>query len=138
MMNALIPFNHLDEMLDGFLAPRACAPRDGAAHRMPAADILEGEKDYLIRLDMPGVARESLSIELEDQTLKVSAERELPAPEGYTSRRKELAGKVAYRRAFSLGQEIDVEKIGAKLEDGVLTITLPKAEQVLPRRIQVQ
>jgi HSP20 family protein len=138
MMNALLPLSHLDQMLDGFFATGACAPQNGGAHRLPAADILEGEKDFLIRLDLPGVAQKDLNIELENQTLTVAARRELPSPEGYSPRRKELVNKVAFRRAFSLGEEIDVDKISAKLEEGVLTITLPKAEQVLPRRIEVR
>ncbi len=138
MMNALLPFNYLDQMLDGFLATGACAPQNGGAHRLPAADILEGEKDYLIRLDLPGVAQKDLNIEIENQILTVAAERELPSPEGYSSRRKELASKVAFRRAFSLDETIDFDKISARLEDGVLTITLPKAEQMMPRRIEVR
>ena len=139
MMNALMPLN-LDEVFGSFLRPsRSCAPSSGGTARyLPPAEILEGEKDYLIRLEMPGVGREDLNLEVEDQTLIIKAEREWSAPEGYHSRRQERPSKLAFQRSFNLGQEIEQDSIDAKLEHGVLTITLPKTEKALPRRIEVK
>lgn len=140
MMNALIPLTHFDEMMDSFFgSQRTCAPASGQTARCaPRADILEGEQDFQIRLEIPGFSREDLSLELEDQTLTIKAEREFPVPESYQARRRELPDKLAVQRAFNLGKEIEAEKISAKLEHGILLVTLPKAEQVLPRRIDVQ
>ncbi len=141
MVNTLIPLRRIDEMLDGFFRPRSVAPLTSNGQNveyLPRADILEGEKDFLIRIDLPGVARDNLDINLEDQTLSIKAEREIPAPEGYQSRRRELPAKQVFGRTFNLGREIDPDRIGAKLEHGVLTITLPKSDVALPRRIDVQ
>jgi HSP20 family molecular chaperone IbpA len=141
MVNSLIPMSRIDEMLDGFFGTRSwpLAPGNGRQIRhLPQADILEGEKDYLIRLDVPGATRENLEIHLEDQTLTLKAERELPAPENYQVRHKELPSKLIFERTFNLGREIDADHISAKLENGVLTVTLPKSATALPRRIEVK
>ena len=108
------------------------------SERLPRTNILEGEQDFRILMDLPGVRNEDLEINLEDETLIVKAERSLEAPEGYKHRRSELAGKVTFRRSFELGNAVNVDKIGARLENGILTVTVPKSEKALPRRIEVQ
>jgi HSP20 family protein len=142
MRNALIPLTNLDGLLDSFFGPSRDSllqgGNGGTLPHLPMADVLEGEKDFRIQLDLPGVDRESLKIEVEDQTLRIAAERTQAALEGYTVRRKELPGKISIQRSFQLGKEIDHERITARLEDGVLTVTLPKAEVALPRRIEVK
>ncbi len=110
----------------------------GGCELMPRTNILEGAEDYRILMDLPGVRNDDLEISLENQVLTVKATRALEVPEGYQSRRSELADKVTWRRTFNVGSGVNVDKIGARLDQGVLTVTLPKAEQHLPRRIQVQ
>jgi len=141
MMNALIPLRHFDDMLDSFFGSCRTEPANGdtrTARHVPYADILEGEKEFLIRLDVPGVDREKLQIELEDQTLTVTAEREQTQPEGYKARRQEMASKIVFKRAFNLGNEIQHDRINAKLENGILSLTLPKSDKALPRRIEIK
>ncbi len=106
--------------------------------RLPRTNILEGEKDFRLEMDLPGVRNQDLDISVEDDTLTVKAERSLEVPEGYRSRRSEMNGKMSWRRSFQLGSAVDVEKIGARLEHGILTVTLPKSEKSLPRRIEVE
>ncbi|MFH1843180.1 MAG: Hsp20/alpha crystallin family protein [bacterium] len=140
MMNALIPLSNLDSVFDGFFTPhRRCHPTNGhTAQVVPHADILEGDNDYQIRLEVPGFSNDDLSLEVEDQVLTIKAQREQEIPEGYKAHRKELLNKQAVRRSFNLGKEIDADNISAKLEGGILVVTLPKTEKVLPRRIEVK
>ncbi len=142
MVNTLIPFKRIDQMLDNFLgSPWTSSPswwNGPSLQLVPRADILEGEKEYLIRLDLPGVTQDSLEIGVEDQTLNIKAEREYADPEGYKAHRRELPSRVVMKRSFSLGSQIDAEHISAKLDEGVLTLTLPKSDAALPRRIEVQ
>jgi HSP20 family protein len=105
---------------------------------VPRTNILEGEKDYRLEMDLPGVRNEDLEISVEDDTLTVKAERSLEVPEGYHSRRTEMNGKIAWRRSFELGNGVDLDDISARLEHGILTVTLPKSEKSLPRRIEVK
>ena len=117
--------------------PQACRPLP-YSERLPRTNILEGEQDFRILMDLHGVRNEDLEINLEDQTLTVRAERDFQAPEGYKAHRSELAGKVNFRRSFDLGSGVDAERIGAKLENGILTVTVPKSDKAVPRRIEVQ
>ena len=130
----------LSRIMDTFFAPGACrADENREMRRVPRAEVLEGDKDYIIRLDLPGVNRENLEIEVEDETLSVRATREHETPEGYRALRNEWSGaKVVYQRAFTLGRAIASGDIGATLEDGTLTLVLPKSEQAMPRRIEVR
>ena len=138
MMNTLLPVNQLFDAAFGSRDHAGSPNRDQVFKRVPRANILEGDKDYQIRMDLPGVKTENLDINLEEQVLTVKAERSFELPEGYQTRRQELPGKVSFARSFDLGTAVDADKIGAKLEDGLLLITLPKSEQSLPRRIEIQ
>jgi HSP20 family protein len=89
-------------------------------------------------MDLPGVQREDLDLSIEDQTLWVKAERKETVPEGFQARRSERAGRVTFSRTFSLGNAVNAENISAEFKDGVLTISLPKSEKSLPRRIEVK
>ncbi len=135
----LRPMN-LNTLMNSFFAPGAgCANVEGPACHTPRAEVLEGDKDYIIRMDLPGVNRETLEIEVEDQTLTVNATRKHETPEGYRAVRNERAGaNVSYKRAFSLGRGIATDDVTANLEYGTLTLTLPKSEQARARRIEVK
>ncbi len=140
MMTSLIPIRRLDEIFDTLCDSGACAEgRTEAAVRMlPRADILEGEKEYRLVMDLPGVERDAVHVELEDQTLLVRATREEKLPEGFKVLRGERAGLVEFRRTFTLGKGVDAAGIAARLDRGVLVVSLPKAEHVLPRRIEIK
>lgn len=104
----------------------------------PRADILESTQEYRIVMDLPGVKTEDLDISLENQNLTVTAERKQDVPEEFQSRRRERAGHVTFSRSFDLSNAIEADKISAKLEHGVLWLTLPKSEKSLPRKIEVK
>ena len=134
-MNTLIP---VTRMLDAALSNLDAMDWTAPAAATPRADVLEGEKDFRIVMDLPGIAAADLEISVENQTLSVKAERKLEVPEGFEPRRRERAGNVAFTRTFRLGNGVDPDNVEAKLQDGVLTLTLPKTEQSLPRRIEVK
>jgi HSP20 family protein len=134
-MNTLIP---VTRMLDAALSNLDAMDWTGPAAATPRADVLEGDKVFRIVMDLPGIAASDLEVSVENQTLSVKAERKLEVPEGFEPRRRERAGNVAFTRTFRLGNGVDPENVEAKLQDGVLTLTLPKTEQSLPRRIEVK
>jgi len=108
------------------------------SERMPRTNIYEGEKDYRIEMDLPGIRHEDLDISLESDVLTVKAERNYEAPEGYKAHRCEVTSKVGFRRSFTLGTAVNAEKISAEFKDGVLHIVVPKSERSLPKRIEVK
>jgi len=139
MMNSMIPFTRLNDMVDTFFAPSGrnyCAGAE--AMHTPRADILESDTEFQVRMELPGVSREDLEIDLENDTMKVTAKRENPEDDGFRSLRSEIPGKAVLRRSFTIGRGIDRESIKAGLEAGVLTITLAKSEIAMPKRIEVK
>jgi HSP20 family molecular chaperone IbpA len=104
---------------------------------VPPVDIIEDAEGITVHADLPGVSRENLSIDVEGDTLTVEAAVSL----GETSAMQSVYAEIRvpqYKRSFVLGRDLDSEKIGATLVNGVLTLRLPKAEQAKPRRIQVK
>lgn len=114
-----------------------CTPMN-RTELVPRTNILEGENDFRIVADLPGVRNEDLDISLEDDVLTIKAERDLEVPEGYQPRRREMVGKAVFRRSFTLGTGVDTDNAAARLDQGVLTITLPKSEKAMRRRIEVK
>ncbi len=136
-MNSLLPVTRmLNAALTGDLDP--FFENDADTQWTPRADILEGEKDYLIVMDLPGVNKDELELNIDKQTLWVTTKTEHEAPEGYKTLRRERPSRATFSRSFRLGTAIDQDKVQAKLDKGVLHITLPKSEQSLPRRIDVK
>ncbi len=104
---------------------------------IPRVDICETKDAIVLLADMPGVDEKSVDITLEKNVLTLSGKVEPVAHEGY---RAAYAGYEAgdYERAFTLSDEIDRDKIEASVKDGVLKLTLPKAEPVKLRKISVK
>lgn len=101
----------------------------------PAATVLENGDGYTLEVEMPGVSKENLEMWVENNELTIVGRRSMPSVEGALLHRE--SRQENFRRAFELDPSIDAEKISAKIEQGVLTLTLPKAEQVKPRKIAV-
>jgi len=101
----------------------------------PAASVLENGDGYLLQVEMPGVNREGLEISTEGNELTITGRRSSPMIDGslihHESRREN------FRRTFGIDPSIGAHKIKAKIEQGLLTVTLPKAEHVKPRKITV-
>jgi HSP20 family protein len=101
----------------------------------PAATVLENGDGYTLEVEMPGVSKENLEMWVENNELTILGRRSIPAVEGTLIHRESRPEN--FRRTFELDPSIDAEKISAKIEQGVVTLTLPKAEQVKPRKITV-
>ena len=103
----------------------------------PALDVFELPEEYVVKADLPGFDRNNISLRFENRTLTLSGERKLDEMEGTRYHRVEsFSGK--FTRSFTLPIEINVEQIKAEMNDGVLTVHLPKAESARPRQIAVQ
>ncbi len=104
----------------------------------PRTNVLEAEDQYQISMDLPGMTSDDFSLEVHEGRLTVSGERACcEAAEGTKYHRVERHhGK--FSRTFALGQDLDVEGVSAEYNNGVLTVTVPKAEKDLPRKIEVK
>jgi HSP20 family molecular chaperone IbpA len=103
---------------------------------VPATDIYEKDDSILVRCDMPGVSLDQIDIRLDNTELEISGPQAGGRPDGVDL----LVGEYdtgVFRRKFNVPQLIDREKIRARLNNGVLDIELPKAEQAKPRKIEI-
>jgi HSP20 family protein len=101
----------------------------------PAATVLENTDGYTLEVEMPGVSKENLEMWVENNELTILGRRSMPSVEGTLIHRESRSDD--FRRSFELDPSIDAGKISAKIQQGVVTLTLPKAEQVKPRKIAV-
>jgi len=103
----------------------------------PRVDLSETEDAYIIRMDLPGVNKEDISINYQDGTLTVSGERKLEQKEEGENfyHVERVYGR--FVRSFTFPKDIDADKIQAKYENGVLIITVPKAEANKPKTIKI-
>ena len=103
---------------------------------MPTADIFETEEALTVVLEMPGVSKENVDINVEEGVLTVEGRIDFQKYQGMRPVYSEY-NVGPYRRSFRVSSQIDQEKISAEMQDGVITLTLPKAEKAKPRRIKV-
>jgi HSP20 family protein len=104
---------------------------------VPAVDIFETAEAVNVLAEMPGVSREGVEIELENETLVIRGAVVSEEPRGETVLLREFEPG-HYLRKFTVSEAIDQEKIQAKMADGVLTVILPKVAPAKPRRIEVR
>ncbi len=114
--------------------------RDGARAQteqfvVPPASVIEAGDGYTLEVEMPGVTKDGLDISVENNELTIIGRRSLPVVEGTLIHHESRPEN--FRRAFELDPSIDANKISARIEQGLATFTLPKAEHVKPRKITV-
>jgi HSP20 family protein len=100
----------------------------------PASDIYETESGYLIAMDLPGIKREELQIDIDENRLIVKGTREVA--ESRQQRTERPRGR--FLRTFSVPGSVDQPQIGAEYKDGVLQIRLPKRNEPKPKKIDIQ
>lgn len=130
--------NDIDRMFRGFLSPMREVEEARDEDLFPAMDVKERADAYVIVADVPGAKKEDIDVSLENGILTISAETksEKEEKDGERVLRQERRyGK--YVRSLRLGTQIDEKGIKANYKDGVLELTLPKAEAVKPKKITV-
>jgi HSP20 family protein len=100
----------------------------------PAADIYEIESGFLIAMDLPGIDRNALEIDIDGNRLVVKGTRAIVEPKQHRSERPR--GK--FLRTFTVPGSVDITKIDAEYKDGVLQIRLPKRSEQKPKKIEIK
>jgi HSP20 family protein len=102
----------------------------------PALDVYQNNDNVVAMIELPGMKKEEIEISLHDGMLTISGERKSESAQGDRADRSErLIGK--FRRSITLPTRIDANNVSASYKDGILTVTLPKAEEAKPKQIQV-
>ncbi len=126
------------DVLDRFFYGVPGAARNADSVWAPRVDVHETENEVVLDVELPGVDRKDVKVEVKEGVLTISGERkqERKAREnGYRSVERHYG---RFERTFGLGETVDAEKITAAYKDGVMTVTLPKLEKVKPREIAIE
>lgn len=127
----------IDRIFEEFLG--SLRRREWGAPRawIPPVDIYDAGDELVVEMDLPGLRKEEIEIQMDGDTLTVRGERKRPPEEGRRYARSErIFGP--FERSFSINVPIKVEEVRAFYENGVLTLRLPKAVEARPRRIKVE
>ena len=119
------------------MTARKMEPTRSVPVRTPATDIFESEQGIVLVADMPGVSDKGLEVTLENNVLTLVGHAEWTGPEGREALHREF-GPAEYRRTFTIAEDLDREKIVARVKAGQVQITLPKVAKAQPRRITVE
>lgn len=106
---------------------------DGA----PKTNLYDNGDQFKLIAEVPGFAKEDISVRVQGNYLELSASANLPQPEGYTAHRRERIAVSSFTRSFTLPADVDVDRIEAMLKDGLLVLSLPKAEAAKPKQITI-
>ena len=102
----------------------------------PALDLYQNNDNVVALVELPGMRKEDIEISLQDGMLTIGGERKTESGNGENATRTErFSGK--FRRSITLPTRVDANKVSATYKDGILTVTLPKAEEAKPKQIQV-
>ncbi len=149
-MNAITrwdPFRELDELQSRLstLFGRAPIRKNGAkdealavAEWAPLVDIVEDDKEYLIKAELPEVKKDEVKVTVQDDVLTITGERQYEKEEKEKKYHRVERAYGSFARSFTLPEDADGEKVAAEFKDGVLKVHLPKSEKARPKSIEVK
>lgn len=126
----------LDSMYDDFDRSFGVDPGWRLTGNYPRTNMYDKGDSLELTAEIPGIAKNDLNIKIQGNYLEISGTRSASVPEGYSVHRRER-GSTSFTRSFSLPADIDANKVTATLDDGILTLSLPKAEAAKPRQITI-
>lgn len=128
----------MDRIFDDFfgLTP---AQREGTTTMWsPSVDISETDDNFVVRAELPGMKKEDIELEVENNMLSIRGERKFEkTDEGENFHFMERSYGSFYR-SFTLPKNVDSETIGAEYKDGMLVVTIPKKEEVKPKKVEIK
>jgi HSP20 family protein len=111
---------------------------DMGAGVFPPINITQDDDNFYVRAEVPGAKSDELSISAVRNHVALAGKRELPREHERVSYHRKERAEGSFNRTVALPTEVDAERVNARYADGILTITLPKAEQAKPRQIAVK
>ena len=136
------PFSDFDlirrEMLRLLDAPTDDVGPSSGVGVFPPLNITQDNDNFYVRAEIPGIRPAELSISALRNRVSISGKREIPREHERVSYHRKERPEGAFNRAVTLPTEVDADRVDARYADGILTLTLPKAEQAKPRQIAVR
>lgn len=123
-------FPDLDRSIGGDFSYRLAA--DGS----PRTNLYDSGDHFVVVAEVPGMTKDDIDVKIQGNYLELSGNRKKESPEGYKVHRTE-SPTATFTRSFTIPSDVDVEKVNASLKNGLLTLTLPKAEAAKPKQINI-
>ncbi len=133
-------FRGLERFFDGDLFPaRLVSDHEGLGESrwVPAVDVRETEESFEFSAELPGLGKDDVEITIEDKVLTLSGERKFEETEESNGYHRIERTYGSFARSFTLPNEVEQDKVKANFDSGILSISIPKAEQVKPRKIEI-
>lgn len=102
---------------------------DTAGCNQPAVDLYEDEHNFYARFELPGISKDKVDLELENSVLTITGQEQ--------TEEDSKVSRTQFERSISVPDGVDLEKVSAEMKDGILIVTMPKAESRKPRQINV-
>lgn len=129
--------HNFDDLLGDVFNHAWAAPQDRPQKFVPQVDVEEAETHYLIKMDIPGVKKEDVKIEVMGDELILSGERKLDRDDKQANGKLRERQYGSFRRHFRFGDGVNFDKVEARYQDGVVEISLAKAEAQRPKEIKL-
>lgn len=133
--------NLFDQLFGGHVKNAAASAAATAAATVngifPRTDITESDSQYVLVMELPGVAATDVSIEMKEGCLDISGSKSVAQPGEGDRQLKQERRSGEFHRQFDFSTQVDSDKISADFKNGLLTIVLPKSEKSLPRKIEI-
>ena len=129
----------INTMFDKFV--RGGTVDDGSfaiSHWMPAVDVAEREEEYQVKVELPGVNKDDVKITMQENVLTIRGEKKQENETKNSEYHRVERSYGSFQRSFTLPTSVKHDKIEASYTDGILTVTLPKAEEAKPKQIDVK
>lgn len=135
---SLVPvFNNLDKEFSRLFGPGFESAIE-TSDWQPTVDIVEEDKQFVVKVDIPGVDPKDIEIHLDNNTLTIKGEKEIEHKEKKESYVRYERSKGSFYRRIMLPDLVDGDKISAKSKNGVLVVTIPKSDKGVSRKIKVE
>ena len=141
------PFRELDDLQNRLstIFGRAPVKKEGdkrealtVAEWAPLVDIVEDDKNYVIKAELPGLKKEEIKVGVQDDVLTISGERKYEKEEKDKKFHRIERAYGSFMRSFTIPEDSDGEKVSAEFKDGILRVHLPKTEKVKPKQVEVK
>jgi len=124
-----------EDAFGGHLADGGTSPL--AMRTWPRANLIDTGTKLVLTAEVPGLSEKDIKLALNQEVLTLSGERKVEAPEGYSAHRQERAS-VSFSRSLALPCRVNAESTSATVKDGILTVTIEKAPDAMPRQIAIK
>jgi HSP20 family protein len=141
------PFREIDDLQNRLstMFGRAPIKKEGdkrealtVAEWAPLVDIVEDDKNYVIKAELPGIKKEEIKVGVQDDVLTISGQRHYEKEEKDKKIHRIERSYGSFMRSFTIPEDSDGEKVSAESKDGILIVHLPKTERVKPKQIEVK